>query len=149
MSRVLIRLAAATAVLGTAAVAAPPYAYRMQVTPMDGQPDAAVERRYTPQFAACQKRARTTPDNAQCFSAEFTRQDDALNRAWRGAYGKTAAARKPALLAAQRKWVTERDPFCRRQTDGFAGGTIAPVIYGGCRVELTIRRTLWLERLGG
>jgi hypothetical protein len=51
------------------------------------------------------------------------------------------------LLNAQRKWIAARDPFCKAIADGFKGGTIAPVVYSDCRVEQTIRRTIWLEGL--
>lgn len=149
MSRVRTKLAAVAALLSFGSpVLAQPYAYRLQVTPEEGQVDRAIERRYTPQFNACQRRAVTTRDTSQCFAAEFTRQDDALNGAWRGTYARAAIARKPALLAAQRKWIADRNPFCRHEADGYSGGTIMPVIYVSCRVELTIRRAMWLERLG-
>jgi hypothetical protein len=43
--------------------------------------------------------------------------------------------------------VADRDPFCGKDADGFAEGTIGGIVYLDCRVELTIRRTMWLERL--
>jgi uncharacterized protein YecT (DUF1311 family) len=57
------------------------------------------------------------------------------------------AATHAGLLAAQRKWLAARDPFCIADVEGFGSGTIAPVAYVDCRVELTIRRTMWLEQL--
>jgi hypothetical protein len=37
--------------------------------------------------------------------------------------------------------------FCKSKAAEFSGGTIAPVVYLDCRVEQTIRRTMWLSAL--
>ncbi len=120
---------------------------RMEVTPEEGPLNPVVEKRYSPQFRACQDRASITQDNARCFENEFVRQDVALNRAWKATLNRMPSVDRGPLLAAQRKWIAARDPFCRKDSDGFQEGTIAPVIYVSCRVELTIRRTIWLEQL--
>ncbi|GAA0326954.1 hypothetical protein GCM10009087_41500 [Sphingomonas oligophenolica] len=124
-----------------------PFAYTMKMTPEEGQIDPAIEKHYTVEFDRCQKAAVITRENAACFDAEFTRQDTALNRIWKETNRRLKAAAHGPLLAAQRKWISERDPFCRSIADGFKGGTIAPVVYSNCRVEQTIRRTIWLEGL--
>lgn len=131
-----------------AAAAGNPFAYTLMVTPEEGPIDQAVQARYTPALAACQAKAQTTNDNAQCFVDEFTRQDAALNAAWPAALARVGA-KAPALRVAQRGWVAARDPFCQQQLQGFAGGTIAPLAYASCRAELTIRRTMWLEKVSG
>ncbi len=123
------------------------FPYKLEITPEEGPTNPAITQRYTPIFAACQKRAVTTQDNAACFAAEFTRQDATLNHVWRETLNHLPAATRPALLAAQRKWIAARDPFCKSDVEGFGAGTIAPVAYVDCRVELTIRRTMWLEQL--
>jgi uncharacterized protein YecT (DUF1311 family) len=124
-----------------------PFEYKLEVTPEEGPLDPLVERRYTPKFAECQNRAQITSDNAACFEAEFRRQDARLNQAWGATLARLPTTVHGSLLTAQRQWIAERDPFCRKDSDGFAGGTIAPVVYVSCRVELTIRRTMWLESL--
>ena len=121
-----------------------PFEYKLEVTPEEGPVDNAVESRYTTLFDDCQQRAQITRENAAYLEAEFIRQDAALNTAWKAALGRLPAATHKPLLAAQRKWIAARDPFCRADADG---GTIAPVEYSSCRVELTIRRTIWLEHL--
>lgn len=141
-------IAAAVLALPTLAQAAAPFAYRMVVTPEEGPVDPAVVARYTPAFATCQSAAQTTNDNAACFIDEFSRQDAALNKAWQALFTRIPAQQRPPLRAAQRRWIAARDPFCRKEADAFSGGTIAPVIYVSCRTEQTIRRTLWLEKLG-
>ena len=122
-----------------------PFEYKLEVTPEEGPVDPAIESRYTTLFADCQKQAQVTQENAACLEAEFARQDTALNKAWKDALGRLPAAMHTPLLKAQRKWIAARDPFCQTHSDG--GGTIAPVEYVDCRVELTIRRTIWLEHL--
>eukprot|EP01037_Dinobryon_pediforme_P016201 gene16200-16378_t len=74
-------------VLGSAAAAqaSAPFAYKMYVTPEAGPDDPVVERRYTPEFAACQAKAQITRESAQCFEDEFDRQDARLNQAWKAA----------------------------------------------------------------
>ena len=123
------------------------FAYRLEMTPEDGPLDPAVQRRYTPRFANCQKHAVKEQENTACFAAEFIRQDVALNRAWKATLHRQSLSGRRPLLTAQRKWIKDRDPFCKSIADSFNGGTIAPVVYANCRVEQTIRRTMWLEIL--
>jgi uncharacterized protein YecT (DUF1311 family) len=122
-----------------------PFAYKMVMTPEEGPLDPVVEQRYSRQFATCQAHAAITSHNAACFEAEFVRQDIALNRAWRTALGRLPDAKHGPFLVAQRHWIAARDPFCRQAAG--TEGTIVPVVYSNCRVEQTIRRTIWLERL--
>ena len=124
-----------------------PFAYTLKLTPEEGRVDPAIQRRYTPQLAACQKRSEITSRIAACFEAEFQRQEATLNREWRAALNRVPRQMHDRLLLAQRKWIADRDPFCRAATDGFEGGTIVPIIYSNCRAEVTIRRTMWLEKL--
>ena len=126
---------------------AQPFAYRMEVTPEEGPLDHAVQARYTPALTACQDKAEGTDGNARCFVAEFARQDAALNRAWPKALARVGTARAAALRTAQRRWIGERDPFCEKLMKEFEGGTFGAVAYHSCRAELTIRRTMWLEKL--
>ena len=123
------------------------FTYRMVVTEEQDPVDPAISARFTPAFDACQDQAKITSDNAVCFEAEFARQDAVLNRLWKTTFARITGPDHALLLAAQRAWLAARDPFCRSQSDGFAGGTIMPVIYSSCRAELTIRRILWLEHI--
>src|SRR5262249_15145696 len=109
--------------------------------------EKAIKERRTIEFADCRRRARITQEHAACFEFEFIRQDAALNRAWKAELGRLPGATHTPLLTAQRKWIAARDPFCSADAGDFEGGTIAPVVYVSCRVELTIRRTMWLEHL--
>lgn len=123
------------------------FAYKFEMTPEEGPLNSAVQKRYTTAFDACQKRAVITQENVACFNDEFTRQDKTLNRVWRVVLTPIPPEGRGSLVAAQHQWVAKRDPFCMSWSDKFRGGTIAPVINANCRVEQTIRRTMWLERL--
>lgn len=141
---------AASALFSPPLLAGPadPYAYKLEITPIEGPLNSEVEHRYTANFESCQKGASTTLQNVACVQAEFTRQDAALNRAWKATLRRIPSAKHKALLAAQRKWIAGRDPFCRSHADSVSlGGTMRPVLYLSCRTELTIRRTIWLEKL--
>lgn len=122
-----------------------PFAYKFEMTPEEGPLNPAVEERYTAAFGQCQKLAVTTRDHAFCYEDEFARQDKRLNRAWHATSARIIPTLRGRLRAAQRQWIAERDAFCLSKSDEFRGGTIAPVVYANCRVEQTVRRTLWLE----
>ncbi len=134
-------------VIAPPAIAAGPYAYKLKITPEEGPVDLAVEGRKSLEYGTCAQGAMTTLDSTDCLMDELQRQDTMLNLVWGHKYRHIAPANKPALLAAQRKWVAARDPFCRKQSDAYKGGTIAPIIFVACKMDLTIRRTMWLEKL--
>ncbi|WP_353229292.1 lysozyme inhibitor LprI family protein [Novosphingobium sp.] len=123
------------------------FAYNLFVNAEEEQADPVVWARTTPAFAACQKRAKITSEYDACFAAEFKRQDAALNHVWKATFARIKGPDHAGLLAAQREWLAARDPFCHTDADGFEGGTIMTIVYGSCQVELTIRRTIWLEHL--
>jgi uncharacterized protein YecT (DUF1311 family) len=124
-----------------------PFAYKFIMTPEEGPLNPAVEKRYTAAFNQCQKRAVSTSDNEACFNAEFDRQDKILNHAWASTLRRVPPNLRSGLVSAQRKWIAERDQFCNSKAEEFRGGTIMRVVYVDCRVEQTIRRTIWLEKL--
>ena len=140
--------AAILALIPLQASTASPYPYKLEITPMEGPLNPDVERRYTPQFQSCQKKAISTLENLDCLEAEFARQDADLNRVWRTTIKRVPSARREALLEAERKWVADRDPFCESHAEALSlGGSIRPILYLSCRTELTIRRTIWLENV--
>jgi uncharacterized protein YecT (DUF1311 family) len=122
------------------------FAHEFVSEPVEGSRNPAVDKRYTAQFQPCQDKARLTHSHEACFAAEFARQDKLLNRIWRKTLPRFDASSRAQLLAAQRKWVAKRDPFCSSEAERFSGGTIMTVVYLHCRVEETIKRTMWLEK---
>jgi uncharacterized protein YecT (DUF1311 family) len=124
-----------------------PRPYTLEVTPIEGPVDQQVLARYTPALNACKDKAAITNDIALCYKAEFARQDAGLNAAWAKTLARVAPVDRPGLRAAQRAWVKARDPFCTGVMKGFEGGTMAGLEWWDCRAELSIRRTIWLERI--
>lgn len=123
-----------------------PFAYHMAKTPEEGPVDPAVADRYTKAWRACSTGTAATPDLVDCFRSEFARQDAALNHAWPRTLHRVPASRRRALIEAQRRWIAARDPFCKAYVDGLRGSLVSTA-YLDCRVELTIRRTIWMETL--
>lgn len=148
VSRLVVGIAAS---VGLSAPATAQYShlpkYEMHVPSEAETVDPAVTRRYTIGLAACQKQASTTQANAECFEAEFRRQDSALNGLWRSLSVRASAKVRIPLLGAQRRWSVDRDPFCKASADASTSGTATPLIYSSCRVDETIRRMIWLEGL--
>lgn len=132
--------------LPAAAASTGEFAYTMRMTPEEGPVDPAIQRHYTPQWKTCQDQAPAATDNAACFQAEFQRQDARLNQAWTSALRRVPGARHRALLLAQRRWIAARDPFCTDSTKELRG-SLTQLAFLDCRVEQTIRRTIWLDGL--
>lgn len=92
-----------------------------------------------------------------CAEIDFERADLDLNRAWREVIASAQAfdrERSPedrradtrpgyeaVLRAAQRAWITFRDQHCTWEAYGEArGGSMEPMVYSGCRTQLTRAR---------
>ncbi|NBC36265.1 DUF1311 domain-containing protein [Novosphingobium sp. FSY-8] len=133
-----------------AAPALPPYGFGPILSLADPAPppNRAIEARYTPAFVRCIGRADlSTITHNECLSAEMKVQDARLNAAWRVVFQRVGSARQPALRRAQRAWIAARDKHCLAQSKEAEGGSLEAIEYGGCMVDETIRRTLWLEGL--
>lgn len=95
-----------------------------------------------------------------CASIDFEQADRQLNALWPEAIAGARAAdaeidrqydTRPGyevtLREAQRAWVIFRDAHCTWQGYGEArGGSMEPMVYDGCRAELTRAR---IRELGG
>jgi uncharacterized protein YecT (DUF1311 family) len=84
---------------------------------------------------------------ADCERAEWRRQDQALNDAYKQLDAKLDDKRKAKLRNAQRAWLTFRNGQCAYETSGEAGGTIAPVLEASCLKRLTEARVEDLRRM--
>lgn len=148
MTYLLGILLSASLIIGDQQGASSPgiFAYSIEKTSEQGPVDPAVTSRYTQRFHACTSGRSATSDLVPCFEQEFIRQDTLLNRAWQIVMHRVPASRRRALRAAERQWIVARDPFCERFVGGLRGSLVS-VACLDCRIELTIRRTLWLERL--
>ena len=92
-----------------------------------------------------------TMQMAQCANRIFEREDRELNQLWKEMTAaleredrKAEDHREPRLdiaRKAQRAWVAYRDAQCAADADAEArGGTIYPLVYIGCRTEMTRAR---------
>ena len=129
----------------------PAFAYKFAPRPNladPAKPTPAIDARYSAAYRACQNDpASTTYSLNMCQNAEMKRQDQAINLQWPQAMARVGKTRAPALRQAERKWIAAREAYCKGWADDYRGGTIAGVIYGGCYIDETIRRTIWLEHL--
>ena len=116
-----------------------------------------------PSAAELRERHCDAPEAQQdmnfCANADFQRADADLNRAYREAIAGVQAgdrqidrrydqspSSEALLRAAQRAWVVFRDAQCAAEADGEArGGSMEPMVYDGCRTQLTRARIAQLR----
>ncbi len=113
------------------------------------QTQAQIERRYSRDYQACVDASEgVTLNLRECLNSEIDRQDARLNQAYVMVMRRLPAPRKTLLRADERKWITARDARCKRAIAG-NNGTMAGLIYAGCILDETIKRTLFLETYKG
>ena len=104
---------------------------------------------------------QTQSEMNACAAIDFERADAELNAAYRAAIAHARASdrdplsRPPegderpgeeaSLREAQRAWIAFRDAHCRLQGYEARGGSMEPMIYDGCRAEVTRARTAQLR----
>jgi uncharacterized protein YecT (DUF1311 family) len=79
-----------------------------------------------------------------CLSDELSRRDDVLNDTYRSVRKGLAPARQRRLQALERRWIKRRDRMCRAESDK-VGGQDGIVVWYGCLIAETDRRTEWLK----
>ena len=105
--------------------------------------DATVEKRFTAEFDKCVREPELDPlAKGNCIIQERSRQDRALNIAYRQALQRLTLDRRLALRDAERAWIKQVSIYCALPAFQTADGTDS-----GCMINETIRRTLWLEKL--
>jgi len=99
------------------------------------------------EYSAClDKSGGVTMNVLDCISAETTRQDDRLNKAYKGIMGELDPARKKQLRNAQRLWLKYRDANCGFYADP-EGGSIAKINANDCFLTETTERAKELEEI--
>lgn len=114
------------------------------------QTEAVVTARLTPAYHACRKQAYggTFPE-AICMADENRRQDVMLNARWRRTIGAMSRVSADALRKRQREWIRSRDPRCKAEVTGQdVINSTAIYVYNVCMLDMTVRRIMFLERLG-
>jgi uncharacterized protein YecT (DUF1311 family) len=113
------------------------------------------------QPAAAARNCEDPPNQAEmnlCASTAFERADDELNALWPrlieevrradielgpAVDGRVSGETK--LREAQRAWITFRDSHCTMVGYEARGGSMEPMLYNGCRAQLTRDRIAQLR----
>ena len=92
-----------------------------------------------------------------CSWRDYLRADIELNRSWSQLQAQYRESRPGVrghpqsqfglLLDAQRAWLSYRDKHCDGEAEGFAGGTMQPLIRNSCRTRITRNRTAELKQI--
>lgn len=95
------------------------------------------------------KAASTQLEMNYCANLSFKAADQELNQIYRqlrNTFKQTKQnTQEPKLIEAQLAWLKYRDLDCKFSADRFKGGSIAPLIYSGCKETLTKQRTTILK----
>ena len=131
----MVFIAVAVSILGSAPVA--------------GQTKAQIQGRYSRDYNRCLNSGDAvngvTSGIMECNSAEIDMQDAKLNQAYKMVMIGLSAPEKTTLRVSERTWITRRDAYCRKESSREAGGSAEGIIYSGCILDETIKRTIWLE----
>jgi uncharacterized protein YecT (DUF1311 family) len=115
-------------------------------TSASAQTQSQIEKRYSPEYAECMDASGgVTSDMMDCTGSEIDIQDARLNQAYALVMRPLAKPRKDTLRGLQRAWIKQRDGKCARASDEEGGGSMAGLIYAGCILDETIKRTIFLE----
>jgi uncharacterized protein YecT (DUF1311 family) len=111
--------------------------------------DAAVEAAYSAEHRRClQASGGGDVPMMDCNSAEFSRQDTALNRVYRALLVRLPKAEAQRVRVSQRAWLRAGKTYCDRSI-GLpfrSWGTLERLRWSNCNLERTIRRTVLLQR---
>jgi uncharacterized protein YecT (DUF1311 family) len=92
--------------------------------------------------------AQTQAEMNECQGREYKKADAALNAVYKQLMTKIDdEGERAALKAAQLAWIKYRDANCEFESYQNKGGTIYPLVYGGCLTVLTRARTTQLRDL--
>lgn len=113
----------------------------------------------SPAVADACDNATTQSHMNQCARLGFEQADSELNDTYKEvmagykaldarmkANNPKAEIAAPALVAAQRAWITLRDTECHLEGLGSQGGSIRPMIINQCLDRLTRERVTWLRK---
>ncbi|WP_146141239.1 lysozyme inhibitor LprI family protein [Stenomitos frigidus] len=76
-----------------------------------------------------------------CAGLGYEKADRALNRAYQALVPKLSATRRQKLTDAQLRWITFRDTECDFYGSEAEGGSMQPMLIGGCKDQVTQQRT--------
>ena len=112
-------------------------------------PDSAIEKRFSSTYNECKSNGDAangvTSAMMDCNSAEIELQDARLNQAYKMVMSRLPESDKGRVKASEKVWISNRDRDCTKSMGDEAGGSLGQIIYSGCILDETIKRTVWLE----
>ena len=78
----------------------------------------------------------TTVGMEGCAEREILRTDAAIARRQRAIFSLLTAGGRSAFARGERSWLAYREAFCNARASSYAGGSIAPVIFGTCEAGI-------------
>jgi uncharacterized protein YecT (DUF1311 family) len=97
-------------------------------------------------FTDCtEKAAGNTSDIQNCQQAEQRRWEDQLNATYQQTIANLSSPRQATLRAEERAWIKRRDADCAAAGEGMEGNASYFLEIAGCRLNQTVRRTLYLR----
>lgn len=119
------------------------------VAPAVAQTKKQVKARYSNEYNRCMNTGLAadgvTSGIMDCSGNEIRRQDARLNEAYKMVMARSTPQQKTTLRTSERNWIGQRNKGCEKVTAPLEGGTLAMIIYSGCILDETIKRTIWLE----
>lgn len=121
----------------------------LAATSASAQTQSQVEKRQSPAYSECMDGSEgVTAEMMDCIGAEIEVQDARLNQAYVMVMRPFPKLKKEKLRGLQRAWIKQRDANCQRAIAD-EGGSMAGLIYAGCILDKTIKRTIFLENYKG
>jgi uncharacterized protein YecT (DUF1311 family) len=118
-------------------------------TSASAQTQEQIEKRYSQDYSQCMDDSGgVTVEMMDCIAAEIDIQDARLNQSYVMVMRPLPKPRKDKLRGLQRAWIKQRDANCQRAIAD-EGGSMAGLIYSGCILDETIKRTIFLENYKG
>jgi uncharacterized protein YecT (DUF1311 family) len=104
--------------------------------------------RVSEQFNECMARNVRVIDaiTLDCLGDEIDRQDARLNRTYQIVMRRLPPGKREKLRKLERAWIVHRDRYCYRIGGGPWRGSLGDVNLHECRLDETIKRTIWLEQ---
>lgn len=106
--------------------------------------DQQIEARMSAAYNRCMDGEMSTAGMRDCASAEYRRQDAALNARYQAVMRGLNARQQGKLRAAQRAWVAFRTANCAAMADQ-DWGTLSLLAADSCSIQMTVARTIELE----
>lgn len=104
---------------------------------------------YSSACMALRPDGETNSGMIRCTAEEYAAWDVRLNTAYATYMQRLEAPHDAGLREAQRAWMALRDADCDFEASAYEGGSMQPLVQGGCMLDYAARRTIrllgWLD----